>query len=146
MNRTGGPYLADPGDDFGQYVIMFGSDDEGRQPPDKIIDFNRPPSGQPGLWCKWEPTDDGTAIVWDGGEKFYDSPEWMQYLIDHFLKPGAQAQQVAPEYRDDRFDHFTWDHVLNGQIRAEGEEPGDHWMLIVKDNDVSVRQGKVVYE
>jgi len=27
---------------------------------------------QPGLWCQWIPSDDGTAIEWDGGEKFYE--------------------------------------------------------------------------
>ena len=47
-----------------------------------------PPAGQPELWCSWEPTTDGTAIKWTGGEKFYNADEWMTYLIDLFLKPG----------------------------------------------------------
>jgi hypothetical protein len=41
-----------------------------------IIDHNYPPENQPGLWCQWIPNEDGTAICWDGGEKFYNSIEW----------------------------------------------------------------------
>ena len=33
-----------------------------------VRDSNKAPVGQPGLWCQWTPTEDGTAIEWDGGE------------------------------------------------------------------------------
>jgi hypothetical protein len=76
MDRTRGPcFVAGPGP-FGQ-----GHDGD-------IRDFNKPPAGQPGLWCRWQPTKDGRAIKWNGVEKFYNSEEWMTYLIDLFLKPG----------------------------------------------------------
>lgn len=56
--------------------------------------------GQPGLRCQWEPTEDGTAIKWNGEEKFYKSPEWMTYLIDTFLKPAAAlASELASPCR-----------------------------------------------
>jgi hypothetical protein len=55
----------------------------------------------------------------------------MRYLIDHFLKPGATAQGHPG------FEHFTFDHVLNGVIDAAGEEEGDEWQLIVQDNTVT---------
>ena len=42
---------------------------------------------QPGLWCGWRPNEDGTVIEHDGGEKFYDYTEWIQYLVHHFLEP-----------------------------------------------------------
>src|SRR6478735_9098142 len=84
MKRTQGPYHATDDGNFGQ------DDREG------VLDYNEPPSGQPGLWCQWVPTDDGTAIEWDGGEKFYNSVEWMRYIIDHFLKPGAIAKNALP--------------------------------------------------
>jgi hypothetical protein len=100
------------------------------------------------------PTDDGTAIEWDGGEKFYDSPEWMTYLIDHFLKSGAEAQKQilraerlnarVPEL--DQFAGFTFDHVLNGIINAQGEDPDDKWRLVVKDNEVSVQTARFIYD
>lgn len=98
-----------------------------------VSDQNNPPAGQPGLWCSWEPTDDGTAIEWNEMEKFYDAQEWMRYLVDHFLKPDAYAcGDVAPQ-----FANFTFDHVVNGTIDAEGEERDDVWQLVVTDNIVT---------
>lgn len=112
-----GPYFVDRGGYCGQ--------DAG---PD-VIDYNRPPTGQPGLWCKWEPTEDGTAIEWNGAEKFYDSAEWMQYLIDHFLKPGAEAKDALP--------FLQANHVCIGAIKAQGEDMDDRWKLIVDNNVVT---------
>ncbi|MDL5205089.1 hypothetical protein [Streptomyces sp. ALI-76-A] len=90
--------------------------------------YNTPPEGQPSLWCNWEPTDEGTGIRWNGAEKFYNATQWMQYLIDHFLKPGGHAQGQAG------FEKFTFDHTVNGVIHAHGDEPGDVWDLVVTDN------------
>jgi hypothetical protein len=120
MDRERGPYFADDVGDFGQE----GASD--------IRDHNSPPEGQPGLWCQWIPTNDGSAIEWDGGEKFYESTKWMAYLIDHFLKPSAEAQkQIGNQFSD-----FTFDHVCNGIIEVQGERSYDKWRLVVKDNVV----------
>jgi hypothetical protein len=78
-----------------------------------VIDSNRPPEGQPGLWCKWVPTDDLRGIEWSGAEKFYDYTEWLQYLIDHFLTPLG--------------------YVLSGSVRWCGEGSGDTGTLAVVD-------------
>lgn len=126
MKRGNGPYYVLGTGDFGQ-----GSD------PD-IQSYNEPPEGQPGLWCQWVPTEDGTAIEWDGNEKFYHAAEWMQYLIDHFLKAGALAAEALP--------FLQANHVCNGEIYAQGEDPSDRWNLVVKDNVVSVKQARVVWE
>ena len=133
MNRRSGPYYADEED----------SSTFGREDPD-IIDYNRPPDGQPGLWCDWVPTDDGVAIIWDGMEKFYNAEEWMAYIINHFLKPDAEVQKlvdgiVVPH----PFVNFTFDHVLNGRIDAQGEDPDDRWILIVEDNVVKVAEAEI---
>lgn len=32
---------------------------------------------QPGLWCQWIISDDGTKLEWDGNEKFYNYTEWL---------------------------------------------------------------------
>lgn len=105
MHTKHGPYYVDnPG--------FMGQD----HTPD-VIDFNSPPPGQPGLWCQWVPTSPAT-VEWDWGEKFYNSPEWMKYLIGHFLAPKG--------------------HTCNGEIEAQGEDPSDRWTLIVKDNVVMV--------
>ena len=69
-------------------------------------------------WCKWEPTADGTAIAWNGHEKFYYGDLWMEHLITTFLAP--------------------WGHVVNGVIEAEGDEEGDLWRIEVRDNAVYV--------
>lgn len=119
MARKSGPYTVVDDGNFGQTR----SDD--------IIDYNRPPEGQPGLWCQWVPTDDGTALEWDGSEKFYNSEEWMTYLIDHFLRPAAIAQVELP--------FLQANHTLNGVIKAQGEEMDDRWKLVVTDNVVTTQ-------
>ncbi len=91
-----------------------------------ILDYNQAPSGQPGLWCQWRPDSSGTAIVWDGGEKFYDYTEWLRYLIDSFLKP--------------------WGYVLNGEVTWQGEDSTDIGKIVVTDNAVVVKPGRIVYE
>lgn len=105
----------------------------------RVVDYNKEPEGQPSLWCNWAPTADGSAIEWNEAEKFYDSVEWMQYLIDTFLKPGAalQAELAAPvpgRFYDETFSAFTFDHTLNGTIDAQGEDLDDTWQLAVVDN------------
>lgn len=123
MHRKLGPYHIGSGG--------FGQDHE-----EDIIDYNKPPPGQPGLWCHWVSEWDGTAIEWDEGEKFYDATEWMEYLIEHFLG-------VAPAARHTIF--FLQPHILNGDIYASGEESGDHWKIEVRDNEVRVKKGHVEY-
>ena len=73
----------------------YGGQDKGED----VIDANRPPEGQPGLWCQWMPTEDCKGIEWDGGEKFYNDSEWLEYIIAHFLKP--------------------WGYVLNGTVKVK---------------------------
>ena len=80
----------------------------------------------PGVWCQWIPCDEGAGIEWDGVEKFYNYIEWLDYLIDHFLKP--------------------WGYVLNGEVEWQGEERNDLGRIVVRDNAVVVKCGKVVYE
>lgn len=87
-----------------------------------VVDQNEPPTGQPGLWCQWVPTEDGMGLEWDGGEKFYNFVEWMQYIIDHFLKP--------------------WGITVNGEIQWQGEEMGDRGLLIVTNNVVKTKNLK----
>jgi hypothetical protein len=121
MNRMLGPYFIDGSGNFGQ-----GQDDD-------IIDYNKPMKGQPGLWCQWIPTDDGEAIVWDEGEKFYESASWMKYIIDHFIGNEPTAQQYFP---------FFTGHMCNGTIHAQGEDHGDKWDLVVMDNEVFTKHYK----
>ena len=98
----------------------------GQDHDDSIIDYNDPPQGQPGLWCQWIPSDDGTEIMWDGGEKFYHYTEWLEYIIDNFLAPNGYA--------------------LNGEVYWYGEESDDIGKIIVSDNQVDVKYGRVTYD
>ena len=127
VHRQNGPY----------YATKKGAKEQGRD----IIDYNSPPEGQPGLWCQWEPTEDGTALQWDGSEKFYSSVEWMQYLIKHFLQENPLAKALEPNNFK-----FLKGHTLNGTIEARGESQLDLWQLVVTNNVVETKRGRVVYE
>lgn len=127
MDRENGPY----------YVENAGWAGQDRE--DDIRDYNRPPQGQPGLWCQWIPTENGRAIEWDQGEKFYYATEWMEYLIEHFIGSDPLARSY------DRTKFFV-PHVLNGIIEAHGEDHDDHWRLHVEDNTVSSRRLILVEE
>lgn len=82
--------------------------------------------GVPGYYCQWIPTEDGWGLEWDGGEKFYSYVEWLKYLIENFFVP--------------------WGIKLNGEIEWEGEESGDLGKIIVTNNVVEVKEGRVVYD
>ncbi len=128
MNRGKGDYFVDGTDAFGQ-----GQDKD-------IIDYNASPPEQPGLWCNWIPSVDGTSIEWDGGEKFYSPAQWMWYIIWHFLSPNPIAKIRHPEQFA-----FLEGHVCNGEIDAQGEDGDDRWKLIVIDNVVSVQDSEIVF-
>jgi hypothetical protein len=97
----------------GEYFVgglgAYGQDDD-----DSVLEHNDPSSTQPGLWCQWVPTEDGTAIEWDGNEKFYYYIEWLQYILDNFLIP--------------------WGYVLNGSVFWQGERDSDKGWICVKNN------------
>ena len=80
--------------------------------------------GQPGLWCQWVISEDN-RLEWDGGEKFYNYVEWLQYYIKHFFEP--------------------WGVKLNGEITWQGEESTDMGKIVVVDNSITVLEGTIVY-
>ncbi len=114
-------------DEVGLGLEYYGGTGYAGQDEDaSIIDYNRPPAGQPGLWCQWVPSEDGTQIEWNGSEKFYYYVEWIKFIIEHFLKP--------------------WGKTLNGEVEWQGEERDDRGMIIVKDNVVTTKKAKVTWE
>lgn len=81
----------------------------------------------PGTYCQWQITRDCSGIEWDGGEKFYDYVEWLQYIIDKILAPSGI--------------HLT------GSVAYFGEEVTDNGMLIIKDGKVEqVKTAQVAEE
>lgn len=67
-----GGYFVGAAGDFGQEGDGWGESRNATMKALGILDYNDPPAGQPGLWCQWEVSEDGTAIKWDEEEKFYD--------------------------------------------------------------------------
>jgi hypothetical protein len=81
---------------------------------------------QPGLWCQWEVSEDGTQLMWDGGEKFYNYVEWLKYLINHFFS--------------------KWKVKLNGKIRWTGEDSSDMGIIVVENNVVKTKVAVISYK
>jgi len=101
----------------GQYFVgglgVYGQDKDS-----SIINYNRPPEGQPSLWCGWKPTGNRDAISWDGTQKFYSYVEWMLYIRDHFLHP--------------------WGYVLSGEISWQGEDPEDKGIILANNSVLTI--------
>lgn len=76
--------------------------------------FNRCAAGQPDLWCQWVPCPTGCCLSWDGREHFLAGTRWLQYLVDHFLRPGGEASRSG----DPAFEGFTFDHRVDGVVAA----------------------------
>lgn len=121
------------GEEGGYFVGENGFMGQGND-GDLLPGIERPPIGQPGHWCQWvvrpaEPDENAptasTILEWDGGEKFYEYVEWMEYLIEHFFS--------------------RWGYTLNGEISWQGEEPGDIGLIIVDDSKVTQKMGRIVY-
>lgn len=110
------------GTEGGYFVGEEGFMGQGPSPFGDVVDHNRPPAGQPGLWCQWAPEQDGSVLSWDGNEKFYDYVEWLNYLIAHFLKP--------------------WGYTLNGAVEWQGEERGDQGRIVVNNNTVKIQRAR----
>lgn len=88
-----------------------------------IVDHNKPPKTQPGLWLQWMFEEDMQTIVWDGGEKFYNYIEWIEYLIIRILEPAG--------------------YKVNGQVEWNGEDIGDIGTIRIIDNKIIVKEGVV---
>lgn len=99
------------------------TNDYGQDHDSSVVDYNSPPKTQPGLWCQWVPTVNGDGIEWDGGEKFYNYVEWLEYIVDNFLKP--------------------WGFTLNGEVKWVGEDHEDMGKIVVKNNVVTARKARV---
>ncbi len=91
-----------------------------------------PRDGTPYPHLDWAPCYEGCCLTWDGTEKSRMAEEWLQYLIDHFLRPGAYARlDGRPE-----FEHFTFDHVVNGTIAAERDDTRELFLILCEDNTI----------
>jgi hypothetical protein len=84
-----------------------------------------PNSDAPGYYCQWI-SEDGLTLEWDGNEKFYEYIGWLEWLIKKFFEPRGIK--------------------LNGEVEWSGEEKGDVGKIIVEDNQVTVKEGRITYD
>ena len=126
FDRTDGPYAV-PGNPMAAF-------DEERKTVD-VDTYNRVAPGQPQLWCQWVPCLDGCCVSFDGHEKFYEPVAWMRYLIGHFLKPGAAASRSGLP----AFEHFTFDHRVDGMVVGCRRDTKKLFAIQVKANRVTER-------
>jgi hypothetical protein len=102
----------------------------------RVSALDRPP----GIWCGWVPGWCGDCLAYDGIEKFYQPVDWLRYLIEHFLRPGARAATSGLGY----FEQFTFDHVLDGVVAGSRRDTCELFLIDVLDNEVTktvLRQG-----
>jgi len=119
-DRPGGPYDVPP-NPFAE------------QRSDADIDaYNRPTPGQPQLYCQWQVCWEGCCLSFDGNEKFYEPVQWLRYLIDHFLAPGAKASAAGLP----AFAAFSFDHRLDGLIIGNRRDTREMFAICVDDNVV----------
>ena len=90
-----------------------------------VLNGNYPPETQPGLWCNWTVSDDGTEFKWNEGEKFYSYIEWLEYMIAHFFEP--------------------WGKKMSGNITWQGEDEEDTGTIIVDDNQITIDGDEIGY-
>jgi hypothetical protein len=91
----------------------------GQDKESSIVDYNDPPSTQPGLWCQWRPNIEGTHLEWDGNEKFYSYIPWLKYIVEKILAPCGYS--------------------ISGTVFWQGEDPNDTGNIWVKDNVITFK-------
>jgi hypothetical protein len=92
-----------------------------------VIDHTKPLLLVPGLWCGWMPNEKGTALIWDGEEKFYAFADWVTFLIEHFFVPWHYTLNGTVAYKDNQFGIDDIEGALvvtdNGLACEEHERP-----------------------
>lgn len=121
FDRPGGPYQVPSN--------PYADDREGVD----VDTYNRIAPGQPQLWCQWEACWQGCCLAFDGHEKFYQPVPWMEYLIEHFLMPGAAASSSGLP----TFEQFTFDHRLDGLVVGCRRDNKELFGIRVTDNLVT---------
>ena len=109
LGQEGGGSMLDPG---GPTAAEIG-----------IVDFNRPPIGQPHVWCCWQPTEDGAGLHIPESGAHYEPISWFNYLQHHFLQP--------------------WGYVVSGEIDYRGDDAVDAGRLSVRDKSLQCTTGNV---
>jgi len=89
---------------------------QNREDP-SILEYNKPPKSQPGLWLQW--VIDGDSLVWDESEKFYHYTEWLNYLIKKIFKPNGVEISGAVTYQGEECGDVGRIEIINGRAYKE---------------------------
>lgn len=122
IERPGGPYEVDPNP----------AASRGRDPALSTEAYNAIASGKPNYWCDWAPCWEGCCLVHSGKEKSYSMRDWLEYLIEHFLRPGAKGEASGSHW----LEGFSFDHVLNGIVACCRNDTRELWLIRLEDNEV----------
>jgi len=76
--------------------------------------------GKPSIWLQWvvESYKEVDYLAWDGGEKFYEYVDWLEYLIVYFFKPNKLS--------------------ISGKVRWCGDDLEDSGVIEITDNDIEL--------
>ena len=96
------------------YYVEDGNSGQNRDP--SILEYNNPPSTQPGLWLQWVIGDNLDTLEWDGNEKFYYYTEWLEYLIEKIFKPNNVSITGSVDYRGEKWDDNGTITILNNTV------------------------------
>lgn len=109
-----------------------------------VIDAAQQPEGQPGEWCDLAVYDDGATLSWNGSNRTgRDLHEWIIWLINYLLKPGAEYDIRERDFDlsqvddDNLLRSFTFDHYVDGEMTGTVAEAEGVWRITVKENVVS---------
>lgn len=104
---------------------------------------NTPQHDKPEIWCNWAADDEG--LTWNGADNTYEHDRWLAWLINHLLGPQARAYVDENIEDDPRLASFTCNHVLSGEVTAQGEDSDNMWMIRVENNRVYQLESRVEY-
>ncbi len=93
--------------------------DYGQNKDDSILEYNNPPSTQPGLWLQWiivDNQDETYSLEWDGNEKFYYYTEWLKYLIEKIFNPNNVQLSGSVDFRGEEWDDNGTISINNNKV------------------------------
>lgn len=83
-------------------------------------------------WSNWTACAKGCCLSYDGGDKANHMVQWLKYLMESFLVPGAKVQSLVDSAS------LTCDHVLNGMVVGSRRDNRELYSITVRDNAVEV--------
>lgn len=70
----------------------------------------------PNSYNQWAPTYDGMGLEWDGGEKFYNYIEWLEWLITYYFAPRSITLNGVLQYQGEEISDVGYIEVVNNKV------------------------------